>query len=85
MDPFKERQLGRTKVMLPQLGFGGAPLGNLFAVVSNVDAEATMASAWAEGVRYYDTSPWYGRGLSERRIGSFLQIGRASGRERGCP
>jgi D-threo-aldose 1-dehydrogenase len=72
MDPFEQRPLGRTQVMLPRLGFGGAPLGNLFTVVSNVDAEATMDAAWQAGIRYYDTSPWYGRGLSERRIGSYL-------------
>ncbi|MET3900232.1 D-threo-aldose 1-dehydrogenase [Devosia sp. UYZn731] len=72
MDPFQQRQLGRTGVTLPQIGFGGAPLGNLFAAVSDADAVTTMEAAWAEGVRYYDTSPWYGRGLSERRMGNFL-------------
>jgi D-threo-aldose 1-dehydrogenase len=72
VDPFQQRQLGRTSVTLPQLGFGGAPLGNLFAAVSDADAVATMEAAWTDGVRYYDTSPWYGRGLSERRMGSFL-------------
>ncbi|WP_375451347.1 aldo/keto reductase [uncultured Devosia sp.] len=72
MDPFSQRPLGRTALTLPQLGFGGAPLGNLFAAVGDAEAEATMAAAWAQGVRYYDTSPWYGRGLSERRMGSFL-------------
>ena len=57
---------------MPQLGFGGAALGNLFTVVSNAEAEATVETAWAEGLRYFDTSPWYGRGLSERRIGGVL-------------
>jgi len=72
VDPFQQRQLGRTAVTLPQLGFGGAPLGNLFTPVSETDAAATMHAAWEQGIRYFDTSPWYGRGLSERRIGNYL-------------
>ena len=72
MNPFEQRPLGRTKVMLPRLGLGGAPFGNLFVPVSDAEVEATMAAAWDLGIRYFDTSPWYGRGLSERRMGSFL-------------
>jgi D-threo-aldose 1-dehydrogenase len=72
MDPFKLRKLGRSNVMLPQMGFGGAPLGDLFTKVSEADAEATLAAAWQGGIRYYDTAPWYGRGQSEHRIGRFL-------------
>lgn len=72
MDPFRTRRLGRTDVMLPQFGFGGAPLGELFARVSDAEAEATLAAAWGAGVRYFDTAPWYGRGQSEHRIGRFL-------------
>jgi D-threo-aldose 1-dehydrogenase len=72
MDPFKLRPLGRSEISLPQLGFGGAPLGELFTKVSEADAEATLAAAWDAGVRYYDTSPWYGLGQSEHRIGRFL-------------
>jgi D-threo-aldose 1-dehydrogenase len=58
--------------MLPQFGFGGAPLGQLFNEISDADAEQTLAEAWEGGVRFYDTSPWYGRGLSEHRLGRFL-------------
>ena len=72
MDPFVRRKLGRSSLELPRLGFGGAALGNIFDIVTDRDAEATLEAAWAAGVRYYDTSPWYGRGLSERRIGSYL-------------
>ena len=72
MDPFKKRQLGRTSVMLPQFGFGGAGLGNLFDDIEETTADDTLAAAWDEGVRYYDTSPWYGRGLSEHRFGRAL-------------
>ena len=73
MDPFKLRKLGRSNLMLPQLGFGGAPLGNLFTVVTDDEAEATLSGAWDSGVRFFDTSPWYGRGLSEHRFGHFLR------------
>lgn len=72
MDPFKRRKLGTSEVMVPQLGFGGAPLGELFVKVPETDAIATVAAAWDSGVRYYDTAPWYGRGLSEHRIGAGL-------------
>src|SRR5689334_14999364 len=72
MDPFKLRRLGRTEVMMPQLGFGGAGLGNIFDTISEEDAAATLSAAWSGGIRYYDTSPWYGRGLSEHRIGRAL-------------
>ena len=73
MDPFKLRKLGRSDVMLPQLGFGGAPFGNLFTVVSDTEAEATLSAGWDAGIRFFDTSPWYGRGLSEHRFGHFLR------------
>ena len=72
MDPFQKRRLGRTDVMLPQLGLGGGPLGDLFSKVTDADAEATLAAAWAAGIRYYDTAPWYGRGQSEHRFGRHL-------------
>ncbi|MCD9027767.1 aldo/keto reductase [Luteimonas sp. BDR2-5] len=55
-----------------RLGLGGAPLGNNFAPVAEADAQATLQAAWDAGVRMFDTSPWYGLGLSERRFGHFL-------------
>jgi D-threo-aldose 1-dehydrogenase len=55
------------------LGFGGAPLGNMFAAVDEETAEATMAAAWQAGIRYYDTAPHYGAGLSEHRFGRVLR------------
>src|SRR6185312_10616185 len=72
MNPFATRRLGQTSLQLPVLGFGGAGLGNITEEVSETEALATVDAAWDAGVRYYDTSPWYGRGLSERRIGSAL-------------
>jgi D-threo-aldose 1-dehydrogenase len=58
----------------PPVGFGlgGVPLGNEFAIVTEAAAQATLEAAWDAGVRYFDTSPWYGLGLSERRFGAFL-------------
>jgi D-threo-aldose 1-dehydrogenase len=56
-----------------RLGLGGAPLGNLFAPVSDADACATLDAAWAGGCRSFDTAPHYGHGLSERRLGDALR------------
>jgi D-threo-aldose 1-dehydrogenase len=72
MDPLARRQLGRTGVELTQLGFGGAGLGDLFSVVPEDEAAATLTAAWDAGIRYYDTAPWYGRGQSEHRFGRAL-------------
>lgn len=72
MDPFATRRLGRTGVALTQLGFGSAPLGDLFSVVSDEVAAATVEAAWDAGIRYFDTAPWYGRGQSEHRVGRAL-------------
>ncbi len=55
------------------LGCGGAPLGNLFAPVSEHDARTALDAAWDAGVRTFDTAPFYGFGLSERRFGDALR------------
>lgn len=55
-----------------QLGLGGVAIGNGFKPTSDEDAQATLEAAWEKGIRYFDTSPWYGLGLSERRFGHFL-------------
>lgn len=54
------------------LGFGAAPLGNLYARVSDAQAQQTLDAAWAVGIRYFDTAPFYGSGLSEQRVGRAL-------------
>ena len=54
------------------LGFGGAPLGDMYQRVDNRTAYDTLEAAWAQGVRYFDTAPHYGAGLSEQRFGQFL-------------
>lgn len=57
---------------LGPLGFGGAALGNLYAEVSDDAADAAVAAALAAGIRHFDTAPFYGYGLSERRLGAAL-------------
>ncbi|MCK9687936.1 aldo/keto reductase [Scleromatobacter humisilvae] len=55
-----------------RFGLGGVPLGNEFGKHTDDDAQATLETAWAVGVRYFDVAPWYGLGLAERRFGHFL-------------
>jgi D-threo-aldose 1-dehydrogenase len=55
------------------LGFGGAPLGNMFEAVSEPQAEAALTTAYEQGIRYFDTAPYYGYGLSEHRFGHALR------------
>jgi aryl-alcohol dehydrogenase-like predicted oxidoreductase len=57
----------------PRLGMGCAPLGDLFQTYPEPQAAETFAAAWEAGVRYYDTAPWYGHGLSEHRLGALLR------------
>jgi D-threo-aldose 1-dehydrogenase len=66
------RTIPGTDVRLPVLGFGGAPIGNLYRPVADQEAVDAVAAAWEGGVRYFDTAPHYGLGLSERRIGEAL-------------
>ena len=54
------------------MGLGCAPIGNLFSAVSDDDAAATVDAAWDAGIRFFDTAPLYGHGLSERRLGAAL-------------
>ena len=67
------RNLGKTALRVTEIGFGGAPLGNLFAVVTEPDAQASLKTAWDSGCRLFDTAPLYGYGLSERRFGDALR------------
>jgi D-threo-aldose 1-dehydrogenase len=69
----ERRQIGRTDLRVTPLGFGGAPLGNLFAAVSAGEALGALEMAWAKGCRFFDTAPLYGFGLSERRVGDALR------------
>lgn len=57
---------------LTEVGFGAAQLGNLYREVDDETARAAVDTAWAAGIRYFDTAPHYGLGLSERRLGAAL-------------
>src|SRR5689334_8552427 len=67
------KKVGSTSLDLPALGFGSAHLGELYGKVDEADVEATIDAAWDAGIRFYDTAPWYGRGLSEHRLGHYLR------------
>jgi len=61
------------KDILPsQLGFGAAPLGNMFRAIPEEEALATVEAAWNDGIRYFDNAPFYGAGLAEIRMGEAL-------------
>jgi D-threo-aldose 1-dehydrogenase len=64
--------LGRSDVTVTRLGLGTSPLAGLFSAVAEDQAAATLETAWAAGIRYFDTAPHYGAGLAERRLGPFL-------------
>ena len=69
----RTRRFGRVDLEVTSAGLGCAPLGNLFAAVDESDVAALLGGAWEDGVRYFDTAPAYGYGLSEMRLGERLQ------------
>jgi D-threo-aldose 1-dehydrogenase len=72
-DTLPRRRLGRSALDVTTVGLGCAPLGELFVRVDDVTADATLQAAWDGGIRYFDTAPQYGFGLSEHRLGRFLR------------
>ncbi|NJP79818.1 aldo/keto reductase [Streptomyces sp. AA8] len=64
--------LGRSGLPVTRMGFGGAALGGLFRPVGAAAAEGAVRAAWEAGIRYFDTAPHYGAGLSEERLGAAL-------------
>jgi D-threo-aldose 1-dehydrogenase len=66
------RDLPRTRLSLPVFGLGCAQIGGLFRSMSDADASALLASAWRQGIRLFDTAPFYGYGRSEHRVGAAL-------------
>ena len=60
-------------VTFTEIGFGSAPLGNLYRAITDAEADAILEAAWEGGLRYYDTAPLYGLGLSETRLNRFLR------------
>ncbi|WP_053848348.1 aldo/keto reductase [Streptomyces sp. NRRL B-24085] len=65
--------LGGSGVPVSALGFGGAVIGNLYTEVTDEQAHEAVTAAWERGIRYFDTAPHYGLGLSERRLGQALR------------
>lgn len=65
--------LGGSGVPVSGLAFGGAAIGNLFTEVSDEQAHEAVTAAWERGIRYFDTAPHYGLGLSEQRLGAALK------------
>ena len=66
-------RIGNGGIEFTELGFGSAPIGNLYKAVSDDDARAVLDAAWDTGCRYYDTAPLYGLGLAETRLNGFLR------------
>jgi D-threo-aldose 1-dehydrogenase len=73
MQASDKRRLGKAGVEVTIMGFGGAPLGNLFQALSEADSLATVRACYDAGIRYFDTAPLYGYGLGEHRLGEALR------------
>jgi D-threo-aldose 1-dehydrogenase len=73
MPVFEKRRIGRTSVEVTELGLGCATLGGSRIAVSRQQAEAIVAAAWAAGVSYIDTAPFYGVGQAERCVGDAMR------------
>ncbi|MEO5756856.1 MAG: aldo/keto reductase [Mesorhizobium sp.] len=67
------RRIGQTALEVTEVSFGGAAIGGLYRACSREAAMETLQGAWEAGLRYFDTAPFYGFGLSERRFGDFLR------------
>lgn len=73
MKPGDKRKFGRVDLDVTAFAFGTAPVGNIFRGIDEVTSDAMFQRAWDAGVRYYDTAPMYGHGLSELRTGQSLR------------
>jgi len=73
MQPGTKNKFGRVDLEVTAFGFGTAPIGNIFREIDEATSDAMIQSAWDHGVRYYDTAPMYGHGLSELRTGHSLR------------
>ena len=69
----KKRRIGDTALEVTEVSFGGAAIGGLYRACPREAAMDTLERAWQAGLRYFDTAPFYGFGLSERRVGDFLR------------
>jgi D-threo-aldose 1-dehydrogenase len=73
MRPEQKRKFGRVDLHVTAFAFGTAPVGNFLRPIDEADATAMFETAWDAGVRFYDTAPMYGHGLSELRTGQNLR------------
>lgn len=73
MNPTALRPLGRTGLQVTQLGFGAAPIGGFRATLPDTEANEIIQSACDSGINFFDTSPYYGYGRSELRVGAVLR------------
>jgi D-threo-aldose 1-dehydrogenase len=73
MGAIKTRKFGRLNFNVTDMGFGAAPIGNFLRPISEAESEAMINRAWDAGMRYFDTAPYYGHGLSEARVGQYLR------------
>jgi D-threo-aldose 1-dehydrogenase len=64
--------MGLKNILTSRLGFGAAPLGNMFRAIPEEEALATVEAAWNDGIRFFDNAPFYGAGLAEIRMGQAL-------------
>ena len=73
MNPSTRRTWPRSGLETTIMGFGASPIGNLFRPVMEADSHTLIQAAWDAGIRYFDTAPMYGHGLSEARLGHSLR------------
>jgi D-threo-aldose 1-dehydrogenase len=67
-DPLEPRSLGRGGLRVTRLGLGGVPLGDPHGSIDEARAALVLETAYASGISYFDTAPWYGMGRSEHRM-----------------
>ena len=73
MKPSDKQKFGRVDLEVTPFSFGAAPIGNIFRSIDEETSDSMIQHAWSAGVRYYDTAPMYGHGLSELRCGHSLR------------
>ena len=69
----QKRKLGKTDIELSAIGFGGAPIGDLFENLQDENCYKVLENCFESNINHFDTSPYYGNGLSEQRLGYFLK------------
>lgn len=73
MNPSTKNKFGRVDLEVTAFGFGTAPVGNIFHEIDEETSDGMFQASWEAGVRYFDTAPMYGHGLSELRTGQSLR------------